>query len=190
MLIFLGYLFARLTESSAQVRAAIRIQRIFRNYRKSPNNKGKKERRSSIISVSSGKGARRQSTSRLSVMSTLSNITDVPVSVVMSQYQAATIIKRRIQTYCARKAYQRNIVEYRQFLWDQQVELERQAAAEEEEERLQLAQHEEDERAYALVREHELANYELQLAAEAAAIQEIVAEEKVELTHSPTHSLT
>jgi len=119
-------------------------------------------------------------------MSTLSNITDVPVSVVMSQYQAATIIKRRIQTYSARKVYQRNIVEYRQFLWDQQVELERQAAAEEEEERLQLAQHEEDERAYALVREHELANYELQLAAEAAAVQEIVAEEKVELTHSPT----
>ena len=183
MLIFLGYLFARLTESSAQVRAAIRIQRIFRNYRKSPSliekSKMKRERRSSIMSVSSNKSSRRQSTSRLSIMSTTSNITDVPVSVVMSQYQAATIIKRRIQTHCAKKAYQRNLVQYRRDLLNHQLEMEKQAAVAEEE-RLLLAQNEENERLYAAMREEELANYERQLAAEAFAAASAEKEKEIE----------
>lgn len=99
MTIFLGYLFARLIESSEQVRAAIRIQRVYRRaipaLRRSLCAKRVKKAPSKAVRAAP---ATREAKHVL---------TDVSVTVVMSHHQAANIIKRLIITHCTRRAYLR-----------------------------------------------------------------------------------
>lgn len=128
MLIFLGYLFSRLIESSEQVRAAIRIQRLCKRYLKKFDFKSSTEteatiiddvdevvegvvvvskRRSSIMPVDTSIHtiSKRESMSnkRESLASISSSVyRDIPICIAISPNQAATIINRKISSYLQR----------------------------------------------------------------------------------------
>jgi abnormal spindle-like microcephaly-associated protein len=134
MLIFLGYLFSRLIESSEQVRAAIRIQRLCKSYLKKIDFKSSSEteatiiddidevvegvvvvskRRSSIMPVDTSIHtiSKRESISskRESFASISSSVyRDIPICIAISPNQAATIINRKIRSFLQRSWYLSN----------------------------------------------------------------------------------
>ena len=101
MTIFLGYLFARLIESSEQVRAAIRIQRTYRRCAEAL-------RRSFVPKVAK-KAPVRKTAHHLNLET--QGVTDVCVTVVMSTHHAANVIKRLVQSFCQRRTYIRLLAE-------------------------------------------------------------------------------
>ena len=114
MLVFLGYLFARLVESSEQVRAAIRIQRVFRRVRKTMvtrSTKVKVSRRSSIavtdVVITPIKSSKKERRSSIVRAPRQSICPDAPISISISKGFAATIIKRKVRAFAQRKWYLR-----------------------------------------------------------------------------------
>lgn len=102
MTVFLGYLFARLIESSEQVRAAIRIQRAYRRCADAL-------RRSFVpkaVKMTAKPRAMQQHHHHHPALETR-GVTDVCVTVVMSTHHAANVIKRLVQTFCQRRMYLR-----------------------------------------------------------------------------------
>ena len=91
MTIFLGYLFARLIESSSQVRAAIRIQRFVRRARLGTGSLKKPSRSLTLSSVRNNPSAHHPDHSI--------------VKVLISHTHAARIISRRIATYLQQRKY-------------------------------------------------------------------------------------
>jgi hypothetical protein len=96
MTVFLGYLFSRLTESAADLRAAIRIQRSFRKFlvRFPPTKE----------SVATQKAVKSK-TLRVKEWINKFGITDVGCTVVMSVHNAADMIKGVVRTYHTRRMY-------------------------------------------------------------------------------------
>ena len=91
MTIFLGYLFARLIESSSQVRAAIRIQRFVRRARLETVSP-KKPLRSVTLSSIRNNGSNHHPDQSI-------------VKVLISHTHATRIISRRIATYLQQRKY-------------------------------------------------------------------------------------
>ena len=105
MVVFLGYLFSRLIESSEQVRAAIRIQRNFRKVlpaiRANPTARTSTSEKKDI--ALSRKLARK-------ALVVSEGLTDVPVTIAVSKKQsarhnAAAMIKRTFQVFSTKKAF-------------------------------------------------------------------------------------
>ena len=169
MTIFLGFLFARLIESSSQVRAVIRIQRFVRRIQPVINKLAQHRRmdalsrnitldqvvvrnKVSIVPIAFKKRAS-------AIVSKFAATLNVPVTVTVSASHAASTIQRRVRFFLQRRRYTRTLQAWKERLKEIEVETTRQrvkeqqlrlAKEEAERERVRLVAEEEQERARAV----------------------------------------
>ena len=175
MTIFLGFLFARLIESSSQVRAVIRIQRFVRRIQPVINKLAQHRRmdalsrnvtldqvivrnKTSIVPTSSNK----RTTPSLSSSATVSKFVaalNVPVTVTVSASHAASTIQRWVRLFLQRRRYTRTLQAWKERLREVEADTARQRALEQqqrrvieeaEREKARVAAEEEEERARAV----------------------------------------
>ena len=169
MTIFLGFLFARLIESSSQVRAVIRIQRFVRRIQPVINQLAQHRRmdalsrnitldqvvvrnKVSIVPIAFKKRAS-------AIVSKFAATLNVPVTVTVSASHAASTIQRRVRFFLQRRRYTRTLQAWKERLKEIEVETTRQRAKEQqlrlakeeaERERARVVAEEEEERARAV----------------------------------------
>ena len=169
MTIFLGFLFARLIESSSQVRAVIRIQRFVRRVQPVISLMAQQRRmdalsrnvtldqvtvrnKTSIVPTSSNKRA-------AASVSKFAASLNVPVTVTVSASHAASTIQRRVRFFLQRRRYTRTLQAWKERLKEIEADTARQRAQEQqlrlakeeaERERARLVAEEEEERARAI----------------------------------------
>jgi len=155
MTIFLGFLFARLIESSTQVRAAIRIQRFMRRVQpviqvlasqRCADAVKRRNNKTSMVPVRSKKQPATVAAAAAAA------VVDVPVIVTVSASHAASTIQRRVRVFLQSRRYSRTLQAWKARLREVEEESARlraqelqarQAREEAERERARLAAEEE-----------------------------------------------